>query len=325
MVAAALVVACTGEDAVFTPPAGGDAAGPSGDAGGGGPELAPDAAASLGCPLGCLPPAPMGWTGPSAVFNDPGAAVPAPPCPSQLYVQREVEAHQAIEADPAVCTCAAGAASAVKCTAKVGLYTSNNCSTGLTETVFDIPGPTLCIDRTASQLSMKVPKPVLSGTCTFGAAAKTAAPAKLIGTDVACGLSTQGTSCADRPECTAAPPPEAPFTRLCIHTNADALCPSADYGVRILAYRNVDDVRACGACGGAPTGKCGNAFGLKGSCNAGGTGVAAAKTFDTCHVPSTELGVTVAGATPEEVACPGTSAPTGAATLIEPVTFCCNK
>src|SRR5687768_2028633 len=61
----------------------------SGDPGDGSvPDISPDAAPPVGCAQDCLPPAPAGWKGPSAVYDGPTAGKPTE-CTGQYYTQKE--------------------------------------------------------------------------------------------------------------------------------------------------------------------------------------------------------------------------------------------
>ena len=124
------------------------------------------------------------------------------------------------------------------------------------------------MQRSASATDVIVLTPAFTqGTCGYGAPSVTK-PAPAFGKEtVSCGLPQAAATCENRADCVATPIPEAPFTRLCIHKDGDELCPSADYGVRFLTYKNIDDQRACNSdCAGTATGgTCGTKWGFSAS------------------------------------------------------------
>jgi len=99
--------------------------------------------------------------------------------------------------------------------------------------------------------------------------------------------------------------------------------------VRFVAHRAVKDERGCSACEQRPaTGTCGDEFDLSndGECR---TGTTKGKLGECIPLdgPSSFKAVSLSKLGPKNVACPATapSTPTGAVTLEDPVTFCCNK
>jgi hypothetical protein len=324
---AAVMLACVGDDPVLSNTAGNDPDAATTPTDGGIPPLDPDAAPSLGCPLGCLPPAPSGWTGPSAVYDGPPADVPAT-CPPD-YVQEEVRAFQGLaDVPPAACTC--GDPSVVpgssKCDVELGLWTASGCAPiqGIKASDTFVPGDlaNTCIAPGANFTHARVSKTTfLPGTCVFPNASKNV-PSAIEKSNVACGL-PQNAACNERPDCTATPLPQQGFTRLCIHKAGEASCPSHDYAVRFVAHRAIDDTRDC-TCTGTVTGTCGTSFNFSNNsnCITGGTTVA----LDECvAIPTSQL-IDLKGLGPKDVTCTANaSPPTGTVTLTEPVTFCCNK
>lgn len=316
MVLAGALAACVGDDPPLSV-SGAPDAGPAGD-GGGVPALAPDAAPPLGCPLGCLPPAPAGWTGPSAVFNGKTGDLPAA-CPT-LYSNKEVEARQEMTADPAVCTCAAPTEGAATCTVTLAMYTSpSSCNSAMAAiaAVGVAPGASACIPRDQTYSHATLASVALSGSCTF-ATTKTLPPPVFGRSTVACGLPQVG-ACSARPECTATPTPEEPYGRLCIHKDGDESCPSFDYAARFVAHRSTNDGRDCAACTG--TTACGTTFSL--SIDSCATKVPPSLPGTLCTALNGDA-VDVRGLGPVCTAVQGTS-PKGTVTSIDPITFCCNR
>ena len=308
---------------------GGDSGSAAPDDGGSGEgSLAPDAAPALGCPLGCLPPAPGGWTGPSATYDGPAASKPAT-CPA-LYTQLEVNAHQGIDAGPAVCGCGSPAFRDAKCSANVEVWPSAGCATGtpLLEGVAAAPGG--CVTVSNGSGFLKVTTPALTlGTCAYPTPPAPTLPAPTFqAVNVSCGLPQMG-ACNMHPSCAEVPVPDAPFSRVCIHKAGDLQCPSADYAKRFVAYRTVVEGRSCEPCSGATAnGACGMTWGLSGTmvqCS-----VQAPPTTNAANACVTNPGIGAlvnAGAmAPSGITCAqdgGT--PKGSPTSTDPVTFCCNK
>lgn len=294
--------------------------------------LAPDAAPPAGCPLGCLPPAAMGWTGPSAVWDDVTANKPAA-CPP-LYTLQEVQTHRDMTAAAATCSCT-GTVSGAKCstTARVYTTTSSSCTlkAGFNAVTVDSTGCTAAVGATATDVFVLTPT-FTQGACKFPAATVTK-PAVVYGKEtVSCGLPAAG-ACENRADCVATPIPDAPFTRLCIHKDGDELCPSADYAVRFVTYKNVDDQRGCNTdcAGNATGGACGTKWGFSASTKACALLVNPPTdyTVGTSCAPAPDATSVVNGIgfAPTGMACTTTkqATPNGAAKSIDPVTFCCNK
>lgn len=300
----------------------GDGAGDGGTNGDGG-TVAPDAAPSLGCPSGCLAPAPEGWHGPSAVYDGAPAEKPAA-CPPQ-YDVAELETYQGLAPTPAVCSCGTPTfESKAPCKTVVEYWSEPACK-GFSVTSDGSYPFTKCIGPSVGFDAMFVHPPVYENTCSFGTPSKTLPPPVFDKTQVVCGLAAPA-ACSDRPECTGAPTPDGPFARMCIYKDGESACPSQDYAVRFVAHRGTTDDRDCTPCGeGTATGTCGNTITswTGGDC----TGMEVPMTTGTCsedlrYVDLTK-GTDVVSATCEPE--PGGNQPTGALALKDPVTFCCNQ
>lgn len=329
----AVTVACVGGDPQTSSPTNGTDAGlpdvvgsppdPAVDASDGG-SLAPDAAPSKNCPLGCLPPAPQGWTGPSAIYDGPFGTAPAD-CPA-TYTLAEVLAKRDIETAATTCACGTPQFTGGNCNYTVTYYTGTGCQFGADTTV---RGSGTCIQHLGTAIKVIDPTLTTSGTCSFPNPVATKpdpVPAKAT---KACGLPQAASCSTERPDCAATPLPAAPFTRLCIHKDGDVDCPSEDYAVKILGYKDVTDDRACTACAGiAAGGVCATVFGWSNdiACAAPagtqrGTGTSASAN---CY---TTEGSRLTLYTPTGMSCnvSANSTPTGAVTPKDPVTFCCAK
>lgn len=279
-----------------------------------------------GCPAGCLPPAPTGWTGPSATYDGAPMTKPAD-CPAG-YTVKEIDAHQNMTAAPAVCDCGTGTVSGRFCSAGISGYASQ-CLGGATDlgTVTTTQG---CFATVVNgPAAYKVAAPVLTaGACSFPNAKTTVPEPAFAKVDVACGLS-EVTQCAGRPECIATPAPAQPYGRLCIHKEGEHSCPSADYSVKLVAYKKVADSRACTTCTATPsgtgcaTGQWVHRVSMK---DCGDTlGVGTKYDANTCNTYSgAGTIVDITAWKPGAATCPVQGgAPSGTASSIEPVTLCC--
>jgi hypothetical protein len=325
-------LACVGDVVGTTPPpdagsdggGGADAVVPSD---GGVADAAVDVLPPQGCPVGCLPLAPQGWAGPSAVYDGPSSGKPST-CPATQYTQKEVEAKAGVTAAPAACDCGnpTFAGNGV-CTANIESYTSTTC--GGNALFVDTISTGNCKNPGFAFSGVKVTAPTLvdAGGCSYPNPTKTLPPPTFASETVACG-SAQTTACPSAPKCAATPVPAAPFTRMCIHQGGDVPCPSADYSKRFVTYRTLADARDCTACTGkASGGTCATAWGTVGNqsqCNIVTTLGNTAGSTCVANVASTtyvKAGFGVTGST----CTPTGGAPQGAATLQDAVTFCCNN
>jgi hypothetical protein len=221
----------------------------------------PDAAPPLGCPTGCQSPAPPGWKGPSAVYDDIESTKPAA-CPS-AYPEKEVDAHQGMTAAPATCDCGTATLSDRKCTSTVLTFSDGACTMGQ-QAIGKVSG---CF-VTGSDIGIRYQVTTGSlnaGTCSYPNAKTTLPAPAFTKVDVACGRTTIDV-CPTKAECVVAPAPEAPYGRLCIYKDGQAACPSLDYAKRFVAFTKITETRACTACSGtASGGACGTNWGNQAS------------------------------------------------------------
>lgn len=290
--------------------------------------LDPDAAPPAGCPTGCLPPAPVGWTGPSATYDGAESGKPKD-CPT-TYTEKRVEAHQGMTATPAVCECGAGTVSGRFCSADVITYVAG-CNMGGASKQTTLTTTVGCYTTVVSGPAFyEVTTPVLTaGTCNFANAKTTLPPPSFQKVDVACGLA-QTTACENRADCVAAPFPEQPYGRLCIHKDGEVACPSLDYATRFVSYKKLEDTRACTTCTATPAGAgCGSKWGNRFKIQDCGNALPPANDKDAegCYAyngPGTI--VDIVSMKPGDATCTATGgAASGTASSAEPVTFCCNN
>ncbi|MBX3224399.1 MAG: hypothetical protein KF795_28040 [Labilithrix sp.] len=321
VVAAIMVImSCSCTDAA-SPDGGGDADAGGAPEGGVPDGVAPDAAASLNCPAGCLPPAPDGWIGPSAVYDGAPDAKPAA-CPAQ-YGVAEIEAHQGLAPAPAVCSCGTAKFADAKCKTVVEYWSTAVCG-GFSVTSEGSFPFSQCVGPQAGLAAMRVRPAVYSATCTFESPSKTLPPPDFEKTQMVCGLAATA-ACTGRPECTSAPAPDAPFSRVCIRKDGEHACPSLDYSVRVISHRGTDDTRDCTPCGdGTAKATCGTTVTgwVGGDC----TGTQIPTVVGSCYegrryVDLKDTGPVNPTCEPEQ----GGNQPTGALALKDPVTFCCNQ
>jgi hypothetical protein len=324
-------VACVGDTTAVTDASAPDAStadAPLTDAspGDGSADASTDVAPSLGCPSGCLPSAPSGWVGPSAVYDGPSAGKPTG-CVGSVYTQKELDAYQGLDAGPATCSCGTPTFGGDGyCSAGMAQYTASDCS-GAPSVVLGAMGGRSCENPSANgYVRFATPSVADAGTCSFPSPTTTLPDASFAAENVSCGLA-QATACPTAPACVTTPVPSQPFTRICIHQDGDAPCPSADYSQRFVAYRDFDDTRSCSACAGtAPTGTCSTgwaSFSSSSACNVAVTFPYTAGS--SCVLLSTANWVgSNFGFTGTTCAADG-GAPQGDVTATNPVTFCCNN
>lgn len=289
--------------------------------------LEPDAEPPAGCPTGCLPPAPEGWTGPSATYDGAESGKPADCAGAGPYTVKEVEAHVGMTAEPATCTCGEAVPAARRCEADIVHWNNSACSSGslLYGTASTAVACTMTGGSAGGYYSVDNVK-LVAGTCTFPNATTTRPPRAFTKVELACGL-PQPAACGGRADCTSAPTPGGAFARVCIHKNGDVACPSQDYANRFVAYKRTDDTRACTACAATPTGgSCGTAWTTANAAQCGAVFLPADKAAGTCYPYPGPVHVSIAGMQPSPPTCtPSGGAPTGTVTSSEPVTFCCNQ
>lgn len=291
------------------------------------PDLDPDAAPLALCPLGCLPPAPPGWAGPSATYDGAESGKPTD-CPTP-YTQKVVEAHVGMTAAPATCACGAPTVTGRRCTATIGTYNDASCtSPSFAEPAASSTGG--CVQTlTGKGAYYRVDAPkIVNGTCTFPAATKDVPAPSFQRVQVSCGL-PQAAACDTRPDCVASPVPAQPFTRLCIHKDGDEACPSQDYAVKFIAFKQLDDKRTCTACTATATGgACGTTWGEAADQTQCTSGAAAnGRTAGTCYnYGGIGTLVDIRAMGPSAATCtPSGGQPDQTATSIQPVTYCCNR
>ncbi len=284
-----------------------------------------DAPALANCPVGCLPPAPQGWVGPTALYDGPESAKPTD-CPTP-YTQKTAEAHVGMTAAPAACACGASVTTGRRCDADVVTYSLSGCA-GNNVLLEGTATTASCLTTTnGTQASYRVETPTLvPGTCTFPNASATLPPVAFEKVEVACGLA-QAAACVARTDCVSAPAPAQPFTRMCIHQDGDVPCSSADYSERFVAHKAVSDTRTCSACTATPSGgACGTSWGNRSNAiQCTNLPAPADKTAGICY-PYGGIGtvVDVGAMGPSNATCtPTGGSAAGTAASTEPVTFCC--
>ena len=323
LVIASFDTACTGDDPIpFVEPsdAGSDAVSMPND----------DAAPRALCPLGCLPPAPQGWIGPSAVYDGDEAAKPAT-CP-KAYTQTEISAHDVLLNVPdAICKCGPVTYTNDFCAIKVYEYTSSSCGGALPAPSSYSTNTNHCAALFGGTTSLKVTaSPAAGGACAFAAGSTELPPPTFGRATVSCGL-PQVAACADRSDCVATPLPDQPFSRLCIHATGDLSCPNQDYAAKILSYASTKEQRSCADCSstGVITVTCGTTFTAASSCPNDmpvSTGAPLPASISSCLTAPASPVLDLVGLAPTRSCAPKTPAkPLGTMTLDQPVTFCCNR
>lgn len=273
----------------------------------------------LNCPTGCVPPAPSGWTGPSAVYDGAYDTKPAQ-CPP-LYAEKQLEGRDGVMVGTASCVCGTGTPQGGKCKVVVSDYASTTCDGNAIGVPHEAP-LTKCVNRGGGFSTMRVAAPtIIPPTCAFPQSVVTGPPLSFERAVVACAL-PERSACAEQGECLASPVPSDPFTRMCIHRVGDQSCPSADYAARFTVFAAVRDGRAC-ACYATPaSASCGTKvdFYSGTGCN----GAVSPSSVDSCtdgaSVDISPLGPFATGCEVAEQ-----STVIGEVALVDVTTFCCTK
>jgi hypothetical protein len=303
----------------------------------------------------CVPGTPAGWTGPVALFE---GAEDAPQCGESggFPVQKQA-AHSGLVEGTSTCPTCTCNASASSCTANLVFFESATCSAGgCWGNGVGCPGSALeaengiceplgfCQSNGGNTKASGVIATAITakGGCTSGSTGAADIPTPTWNNNVrACGDAPTGQGCGGGNVC--APKPAAPFgTSACIYKTGDTACPSP-YSTKKLVHQNVQDTRSCTPCG------CGPLTGA--TCSAGTltiyTGdfcsqnpqplaVSSCETMTVDPTPSAPqaqcgnlpadtrsamlTGSTLTG-TPDCAETGGVIS--GAATAIDPITFCC--
>lgn len=291
---------------------------PSSDGGDGGAGPSSSGAAGL-CPLGCLPIAPEGWTGPSAVYD--GAPRPSPPPCGGVYTLAEVVRFGLGETEEGTCGCSSSTPENAGCAVELSYWPSNDCSGPPSVSTFLGNAPCRGVSGLGNSRRASLATP--TGSCSTPTVKSTTPPPNLQREVASCGLS-QAASCPERPDCTATPLPlPEPFNRLCIHRDGDVACPHPDYAVRSVVYEVVD------------TRECTCKTELEVDCASAGLGVHPTSecssappprlTAGECHMGNGVFLKPVPSPLASPTKCVVTAEKTGAVTGAAPVTFCCSK
>lgn len=266
----------------------------------------------------CIPDAPVGWSGPSAVYR---GAEPPPSCPATLPTIG-VTASADLIAPEADCGCECDDAQGYTCTNTVREQGQSDCLLP----IFNADSWTLdsgeCQTMSTGSIVFGSTTPALDT-----AGASCAPNANEFVTEPSWGMNVQG---CDVPEdapscdgglCTATP--TDPYEAVCIHVEGDAMCPEGPYSEREVVYTGIADDRGCSECScGEPAGTCNGNVYFQSTCGtlpvlyesgpAGGC-------IDVGQVP----GAVSYSAQPDVTCAPSGGTPTGAAEGTGPITLCC--
>ncbi|MEZ4375044.1 MAG: hypothetical protein R3B07_29805 [Polyangiaceae bacterium] len=300
---------------------------------------------SVGYQCLALPP---GWNGPVEVY----AGSASPPGCTGSFPLTSINAFQDLNVPMATC-------SACTCTNPTGatckvpvlkLYSDSACSSGIVwsltggqngETLDELFAMNACVNSSVSAgpggelpgaVGSELP-PTTGGSCIPGGGAATRPPTSWNTKVRGCGGPDGGWQAAGCGANTCVPPSAGAFNRgLCVYQVGDVSCPSGAFSSKSVYYQNSNDQRACTACTcDSPVGvTCSgakldawNGLGCAGSvaatvnppgidCKAVATG--AEKSF------KYTVGTATGGSCP-----PQGGQPTGTATPVDAVTFCCTQ
>lgn len=303
------------------------------DASGDGSDAAP---AHCGGAFACAPLVPTGWAGP---FELSSGMVASLGCGAS-FSGAILNGNAGLTAPPAACGCSCAAAPAMPCPpAVIDFYASSlACSAmGATPCATTTLNPGVCTtadalatcDAGVAGVVMNVPASTpTQGTCT--PLPKVTVPPYTWTTSAhACGSS----GALDPADCPAgnvcAPSPAAPFlASLCVEQAGDVACPTPDpstgYSVKHVFYGGVDDQRGCSACTCAPVvGTCSVSVDQYGSTDGGCSGMPVIYQAGHCQPVQQPADLELA-LTASLGSCASTlTTPTGTASPVKPMTFCC--
>jgi hypothetical protein len=310
----------------------------------------------------CVPPVPAGWQGPVAFYEGTDAA-PLCNASGGFPTQKQSAHSGIVPGTATCPTCACNFTGTPECKANLVFGSTADCQGGscwgsqtgvcngspITATNGICQGIGLCQNGATKPTSLEITSASVTGTCTVNSTGSADIPAPGWTNEVrACGdAPATGKGCGTDGACM--PVPTTPFSNsACIYKTGDTSCPSP-FSNKHVVHQNAQDTRSCTPCG------CGALAG--GNCTGGTVNVypaagcgsgAQAATIGACNdigvdpspnpavtgqcesPPGTPnaadsrsvlySGATVAG-TP---ACPPTGGQvSGAATAIDPITFCC--
>lgn len=186
----------------------------------------------------CVGAVPLGWNGPVA-FSLGGA--PGPDCGAN-WAALSMLGGDVVVAPQAQCSCSCGNA-AVGCQTSISLYTDDECM---------IPGAGFVLSSACTSfgvnnaMSAKVFLNKTDGPCPPVTAPPVLPPASFAKQGFVCTGAATGGGCAVGICAPAAPSPfPAP---LCVYQDGDVACPSADYKIKTLVYKDFAEGRSCSAC-----------------------------------------------------------------------------
>jgi hypothetical protein len=271
----------------------------------------------------CLPDAPDGWTGPTALRI--GTSVPDT-CEGE-YDSEVARGGTAVAAAPATCSACTCTPATPGCANYVEFATSSDAACGGAPVVDEVLDP--CAQVTSSSFqgatgSMKMRLPVGAPTCApSGQTPSTPAAAWQLGM-LACevGDSLERGGCSSGELCAPQRPSDA---NVCIVRAGDHACPAGDYSERRLLYTGIADTRGCSPCSCAQD--CNYGFKVFADADTTCTGatVVPLTGLGTCVAVqptggSVRVGLLLAGT---GACAPAGGAATGAAAESDPLTACC--
>jgi hypothetical protein len=309
----------------------------------------------------CVDPVPGGWTGFVSLYDGPPASVPS--CggdfPTSSYVGKD--AIVAVDASCSVCSC--GTPTGQSCgfadpthallTSDAACNGPSSCTVGLevpaswngtcfgpdgapggVDTCGPNGGASCAAGNQPCNVSLNATAlAVVGGSCQANVETPTVPPVAWGGAGAACGGPTPGTGCSAAGVCL--PVPDAPFhAGICVFQTGDLSCPAGVFSEKHLFYGDASDSRTCTSC------TCSTAQG--GSCSATVT-VYPTSALTSCtgapvtlHPTSSAADCVNLAGNPtvgsREAAFTAVSGgacnssggtPAGAATGIDPTTFCC--
>jgi hypothetical protein len=275
----------------------------------------------------CVPPAPGGWTGPLAFWDDAGTT---PHTCDASYTSMTYTGSSMLAVPPAVCsTCTCGAVTNGTCQAAVWGST-NACVSDSVGLLYPLTVGCANFGGPSYPYAHHEGDGVAGAHCGAPSPQTPTLPPTSWGrTGTACGLPAPAstTGCTSGDVCVAVPPTGVPGAyHLCISQAGDLACPS-DYPTKFVTYTGTTEGRSCTACG--CTLNSGSCAGTIHFYSDGGCGSEIASAGLTTALQCQALGGNFQSARvdwsgPTGASCnPQASSPTGTVTPATPTTFCC--
>ncbi len=281
----------------------------------------------------CVAEAPLGWSGPLALYIGSDTNVT---CGGAWSTQAFSSGYGSLNAPAASCSgCNCGSPNGASCNiAPVDLFWLTNCSSSSYDQTQAVGQPNVCYLVNDADIIWWSARGQLStasgGSCSPSGGDPTVQPTSYAQRALGCDGAPAGEGCTAG---LCVPIPEPPLsTPLCIAHSGDTNCPTGSYTQKYLSYQSVADTRDCTDCGcGSPQGmSCGSLtyfYVDYNNSNCWGSPVVAPHDGSTCvnlNMYDGPGSMEFIPGSPSGGYCSSSGGqPTGSATPAEPLTICC--